>query len=97
MGAEKHWYLVCYDIRDQKRWRQVYKKLKGCGERLQYSIFRLNLSRTQMESLRREVENILTDEDDLMIARLCQSCATRVCDSRPEIDWTKQPPKFEIF
>lgn len=48
MGAEKHWYLVCYDIRDQKRWRLVYKKLKGCGNRLQYSIFRLNLSKTQM-------------------------------------------------
>ena len=97
MGAEKYWYLVCYDIRDQKRWRKVYKKLKGCGERLQYSIFRLHLSRTQMESLRREVEGVLTDEDDLMIARLCQSCAHRICDSRSEIDWKNAPPKFEIF
>ena len=97
MGAEKHWYLICYDIRDQKRWRQAYKKLKGCGERLQFSIFRLNLSRAQMESLRREIEKILTEEDDLMIVRLCQSCAKRVSDSRPEVDWTKPTPQFEIF
>ena len=97
MGAEKYWYLVCYDIRDQKRWRQVYKKLKGYGERLQYSIFRLKLTRTQMESLRREIEKILTEEDDLMIVRLCQRCADRVCDSRPEVDWTKPNPRFEIY
>ncbi len=97
MGAEKHWYLICYDIRDQKRWRRVYKKLKGCGERMQYSIFRLNLTRTQMESLRRDVENILTEEDDLMVVRLCRSCAAGISDSRPEVDWTKPPPRFEIF
>ncbi len=97
MGAEKHWYLVCYDIRDQKRWRKAYKKLKGCGNRLQYSIFRMNLSRTQMESLQWEIENILTDEDDLMIVRLCQGCAQRVHDSRIENDWKKPVPKFEIF
>jgi len=97
MAAEKHWYLVCYDIRDQKRWRKVYKKMKGCGERLQYSIFRLNLSRPQMEALRWEVEKILTSEDDIMFVRLCQSCAARVSDSRPDVDWTQGPPKFEIF
>ena len=97
MGAEKHWYLVCYDIRDQKRWRKVYQKLKGSGERLQYSIFRLNLSRTQMESLRWEVEKILTDDDDLMVVRLCQGCAQRISDSRADVDWKKPVPKFEII
>lgn len=97
MGSAKHWYLVCYDIRDQKRWRMVYKKLKGCGNRVQYSIFRLNLSKIQMESLRWEIEKILTDEDDLMVVRLCQSCARRVHDSREENDWTAPLPRFEIF
>ena len=97
MGAEKHWYLVCYDIRDQKRWRLVFKKLKGRGDWLQYSIFRLHLSKIQMEALRWEIEDILAEEDDLMIVRLCQSCAGRVIDSRKEHDWKKPPPKFEIF
>lgn len=97
MGAEKHWYLICYDIRDQKRWRKVYKKLKGCGSRLQYSIFRFNLSRAQMEALRREIEGILTMEDDLMIVRLCKNCAQRVSDSRSKIDWKKPVSQFEIF
>ncbi|HEW79304.1 MAG TPA: CRISPR-associated endonuclease Cas2 [Phycisphaerales bacterium] len=97
MGAEKYWYLVCYDIRDPKRWRHVYKKLKGMGSRLQYSIFRLNLSKSQIESLRWEIENILADEDDLMIIRLCPGCARRVIDSRPENNWKNPQPTFEIF
>lgn len=97
MGAEKNWYLVCYDIRDQKRWRKVFKKLKGRGNWLQYSIFRVNLSKTQMEGLRWEIEEILTDEDDLMIIRLCHGCSSRVIDSRSDHNWIDPPPKFDIF
>lgn len=49
--AEKRWYLVSYDIRDQVRWRRAYKTLKGTGERIQYSLFRCRLSMTEMEAL----------------------------------------------
>ncbi|MBU4261291.1 MAG: CRISPR-associated endonuclease Cas2 [Proteobacteria bacterium] len=98
MAAEKHWYLFCYDIREPKRWRQVFKKLKGRGNHIQYSIFRLNLSKAQVEELRWEIEKELTDEDDLLIVRLCQSCAQRVIDSREhEHKWHEPQPKFDIF
>ena len=32
-------YLVCYDIRNAKRLRRVFKLMKGYGEHWQYSIF----------------------------------------------------------
>lgn len=32
-------YLVCYDIRNQKRWRKVFKIMNGHGEHWQYSVF----------------------------------------------------------
>ena len=32
-------YLVCYDIRDAKRLRRVFKTMKGYGEHWQFSIF----------------------------------------------------------
>jgi CRISPR-associated protein Cas2 len=32
-------YLVCYDIRDPKRWRRVFKVMKAHGEHWQYSVF----------------------------------------------------------
>ncbi|MBF0502361.1 MAG: CRISPR-associated endonuclease Cas2 [Candidatus Riflebacteria bacterium] len=97
MGAEKQWHLVCYDVRDPKRWRKVFKKLKGRGEHLQYSIFRVNLSVIQLEALRFELQKILAVEDDLMIIRLCDRCAQHVIDSRGEKKWQEPLPTFEVF
>ena len=97
MGTDKNWYLLCYDIRDQKRWRKVFKKLKGRGEWLQYSIFRVHLNKTQLEALRWEIEDILTEVDDLMIIRLCHGCGQRVIDSKKSHNWKNAPPVFDIF
>lgn len=97
MGEEQHWHLVCYDIRDPKRWAKAYKILKGCGDHLQLSIFRVEMTKIQLESLRWKMGKILKEEDSLMIARLCPGCAQRVIDSRGEDFWKKPPPKFEVF
>lgn len=97
MAEDRHWYLVCYDIRDQKRWSKTFKTLKGRGEHLQYSIFRLRMNKTQLEALRWDLSNILTEEDDLMIVRLCPSCAQRVLDSRGNEKWTQAPAPFEVL
>lgn len=75
MAEKKNWYLICYDIRNQKRWRQAYKLLKGYGEHLQYSIFRCWLSQRSREKLRWELEEILEAEDDLLLIRLSDQCS----------------------
>jgi CRISPR-associated protein Cas2 len=97
VNEDRHWHLVCYDIRDRKRWYKAFKILKGRGEHLQYSIFRVRMNKTQLESLRWELNKILAKEDDLMIARLCPGCAQRIMDSRGEDKWKKPPTAFEIF
>lgn len=43
MAEGRSWYLVCYDIRDAKRWRRCFRLLKGYDESLQYSVFRCRL------------------------------------------------------
>jgi len=97
MGMEKHWHLVCYDIRNPKRWAKVYKKLKGRGEHLQYSIFRVHMNKTQLEALRFDLRKAMDAEDDLMIIQMCDSCAQRVIDSRGEEKWKEPIPTFEIL
>lgn len=74
MAEAKNWYLICYDIRDAKRWRKAYKLLQGYGERIQYSMFRCWLNQRTREKLRWELERILTDEDSLLLIRLSQHC-----------------------
>ncbi|MBF2063538.1 MAG: CRISPR-associated endonuclease Cas2 [Calothrix sp. C42_A2020_038] len=74
MGETQHLYLICYDIRDQKRWRKAYSLLQGHGERIQYSIFRCFLNQRNREKLRWELEKILAKEDSILFVRLSQRC-----------------------
>ena len=96
MAEPKHWYVICYDIMEPKRWRGVYKKLHGYGRRIQYSIFRCRLTGRQMERLRWELEEIMATEDRLLIIRLCDGCERRVAvHNRPE-SWESETHNFEI-
>lgn len=95
--ADRHWYLVSYDIRSQQRWRQAYKRLCGTGEWVQYSLFRCYLNRTELEQLRWELEKILATEDDLLIIHLCPSCAARVQVRGRKTGWDEERPRFEIL
>lgn len=96
-GSSRYWYLVNYDIRDPKRWRQAYKQLKGFGERIQYSLFRCRLTRTEIESLRWELEKVLEEEDDLLIVHLCPTCAARIKQRDSEEGWQPPKEKFDIL
>lgn len=44
-------YLVCYDISDDRRLRQVYKTMRGFGDHLQLSVFRCELSSRERAEL----------------------------------------------
>jgi CRISPR-associated protein Cas2 len=97
MAELKHWYLICYDIRDPKRWRKAYKLLLSYGDRMQYSISRCRLSQRQREKLRWELEQILEPEDDLMLAGLCHRCVERVPQySRPGV-WVEELGGFRVI
>ncbi|MEA5620587.1 CRISPR-associated endonuclease Cas2 [Cronbergia sp. UHCC 0137] len=97
MAENKNCYLICYDIRDPKRWRKAYKLLEGYGERIQYSIFRSWLSMRSREKLRWELEQILTAEDSLLLIRLSNQCVTDIPKyNRPNV-WSSQEESYKIL
>jgi len=64
-----HLYIISYDVSDPKRWRRVYRTLKGYGVWVQLSIFQCRLSRKRavlLESLLREIVNQHEDHVLLM-------------------------------
>jgi CRISPR-associated protein Cas2 len=93
------WWLVCYDIRDDKRLRKAAKHMEGYGSRLQYSVFRCWLAPREMERLRWELTELLTAEDDVLLIPLCPRCqegirVTHAATKRP--DWPGAPQRFTL-
>lgn len=96
MSADKRWRLICYDIRDDKRYRKVFKVLRGTGYSVQYSIFRAQLDDRETEELRWKLARLMAPEDALLIVDLCPRCAANVI-SRNHVDgWTDEPQPFAI-
>lgn len=63
-----HVYLVCYDICDQKRWRKIYKTMKGYGAWLQLSVFQCRLNKRDLLKMTDTLTEIMhCDEDNLII------------------------------
>ncbi|MBC6435573.1 CRISPR-associated endonuclease Cas2 [Nostoc sp. HG1] len=96
MAEAKNWYLVCYDIRSPQRWRKAYKLVQGCGERIQYSIFRCWLSARDREKLRWELEKVLAAEDDLLLIRLSPNCAETIPTYNRPNSWPANTETYRI-
>ena len=64
-------YLVCYDIANDKRLREVFKTCKNHGTHLQYSIFECDLNPRERVCLESELRNIIKhDEDQVLFVSL---------------------------
>ena len=89
--SERHWYIFSYDIRDPKRWRQVYKIVNGYGERVQYSLFRCRLTSAQMERARHALEKVMAKEDDLLVIQTVAALQDHRADRRKNVDRLSAP------
>ncbi|HUY52874.1 MAG TPA: CRISPR-associated endonuclease Cas2 [Streptosporangiaceae bacterium] len=64
-------YLVAYDIREDRRLRNVATCMEGYGIRIQYSVFICDLSDQESVLMRGDVEvRMKPSEDSVMIVNL---------------------------
>ena len=69
--AESRRYLVAYDIREDRRLRNVAACVEGYGERIQYSVFVCDLSDEEAVLMRRDIERRMKlSEGSVMIVDL---------------------------
>jgi len=62
-----HLYVVCYDIRNPKRWRKVFRKMKGYGEWLQLSVFQCRLDKVRVLMMEDDIRSIVNQKEDHVI------------------------------
>lgn len=60
----EHLFIVSYDVSDPKRWRRVYKTMRGYGEWLQLSVFQCRMSRTRLLQLEEAIGDIVNRQED---------------------------------
>ena len=72
-------YVISYDIPEDRRRSQLAKVLKGFGTRVQYSVFEAHLTRSQFEQMKQAVNSVIDpDKDAVRYYSLCRACIGRI-------------------
>ncbi|GAA1324715.1 CRISPR-associated endonuclease Cas2 [Streptomyces sanglieri] len=81
---------IAYDVSDDANRRRVYRTLQRYGAWRQYSVFELEIDKSQRVELEDELESHIepSDGDRIRIYRLCSACqdATTDIGSEPPDD-----------
>jgi len=67
-------YIVSYDIPDDRKRAKVSKTLLNFGTRVQYSVFECILTDKLLEKMIVKLDKMVTDEDSVRIYALCAKC-----------------------
>lgn len=62
--TEEHLYIISYDIAEPKRWRKIFKLMKGYGDWLQLSVFQCRLSKRRHAELLATLDEIIHHQQD---------------------------------
>lgn len=60
-------YVVAYDISDPKRWRRVFKAMKGYGRWLQLSLFHCRLDGRRRAEMAMTLEGLVNPAEDHVV------------------------------
>lgn len=72
-------YLISYDIKDDKRRTKIAKVLVDIGDRVQYSVFECIIDEKRLAESIYKIKNlILEKEDSVRVYSLCGDCVKKV-------------------
>lgn len=76
---ERNFYVVVYDVVDDKRRFKVARYLESIGDRVQKSVFEVYLTPMELEKLLKRARKLINErEDALRVYNLCNACRSKV-------------------
>lgn len=57
-------YVVAYDISDAKRWRKIFRTMKGYGRWIQLSVFHCRLNGRRRAEMAMALETMISPSED---------------------------------
>lgn len=77
--AERGFYILTYDIVDDKRRLKIAKIMESMGDRVQYSVFEAYLTPPELQKLLKRVGKVMmAKEDSVRVYFLCNACREKV-------------------
>ena len=77
--SQPDFYLLAYDIADDRRRAKIAKIMESMGGRVQGSVFEAYLTPANLEILLKKTQKVLKkEEDSLRVYVLCESCRAKV-------------------
>lgn len=68
-------FLISYDIEDDKKRNKIAKIMEDFGKRVQFSVFEGLIDMEQLNKLKNKIEGIIEKEkDSIRIYRICENC-----------------------
>ncbi len=77
--VKKQFYVVVYDVRDDKRRTKVVKILQKYGKRINLSVFECMLSDSQFKNLKEAVIKVSDKKNDhILVYPICLTCFAKI-------------------
>lgn len=87
--------LVTVDITDNRVRYRVNKVLLGFGERVQYSVFEIDVTQIQLTRLQKQLKKLLNHTDKAHFFVFCGKCmGARKADGAGQVSW---PSRFYYY
>lgn len=89
----RHRYLVSYDISDPKRLRRIFKKMRGFGDPIHFSVFSCELTKQERVAMIEALSSVFhRKEDRIMVVDLGPARRS----PRHNIEFFGRPPESDV-
>lgn len=79
ISRKKEFYVVAYDIFDNKRRSKVVKLLTKVGKRINMSVFECMLTPSELTKLKSGVKALIDYEEDTVVYyKICRRCYAKI-------------------
>lgn len=89
---QEHLYVVVYDIRDDRRWRRVFRTMKGFGDWVQLSVFQCRLTAVRHAELVARLDGLILHGHDHVLV-MDMGPATGIAPRVTSLGLPYEPPE----
>ena len=92
MSGKRQFFIISYDISDQKRLKRVHSFLRDFGQWKQKSVFECWLTPEEYQTVKKGLKELIKNKEDrIRFYRLCHSCREKAF----HFGWGELPENYE--